>query len=529
MHATPTTHTRTSATHARHTHPHTPSQCTPRACPHARTHAHAQHPQCPHLWALNALACGPSTPSPAGHQRSCLPAHASSVSAHACSRHPCPRLATSTPTRACPQCLPTRKTHILTTTSTCMPVHTALNALNAPALNAPALNAPTLNVPTPALPPSTCTALPPSMPTPTPTPTMRTHPRHTRSPALVAPASSTTPALDAHSSALIPTAHPPPPMARMPLRLDAPACPPSNCTPAHSPLPSTHPCPRPQHPLLSLGSPWLHARQALLVCHANYVIGDFSITSLAWSPVAPATLIIADSLSRLHILIVQERALQNLDHDRLARYQVIEIIDTGLGAIWSIDVYKHLVAIGGDKGIKVMEHKPGTSLSAIARLPPPGTPLEHPFALCPNSVHIYNPEILIATYNVGHPYNIIAWNIANEELIWGVTLSNVVTRNGLNQSSLSKHHSVIMSTNISSGGLNWYYLNLFTKNPTKVVCRTTELDVHLAAFINDKLVAALDNEIGCIHILEAVTGLPITMIKNPPHEEKAFYGPGCHT
>ncbi|KAI0313964.1 hypothetical protein OF83DRAFT_1175179 [Amylostereum chailletii] len=161
------------------------------------------------------------------------------------------------------------------------------------------------------------------------------------------------------------------------------------------------------------GKVCIYAIESLQSAYEDYAIGDPAVSALAWSFAAPATLIVGDTWSRLHVLALENQA--GTDHDGLARNRVSEIVDAGLGAIWTIDAYEHIVAIGGNKGIKVMEHKPGASLSLISRLPPTGTPLVHPLASCPNSVHIYDTETLFASYNEGCPHHIVAWNMANEE------------------------------------------------------------------------------------------------------------------
>ncbi|KAI0313963.1 hypothetical protein OF83DRAFT_1175178 [Amylostereum chailletii] len=78
----------------------------------------------------------------------------------------------------------------------------------------------------------------------------------------------------------------------------------------------------------------------------------------------------------------------------------------------------------------------------------------------------------------------------------------------------------MVSTTVMGEGVNWYHFpDIFGDNPTKVFCRTTEVDAYLAAFIKDDMVMTFGNSTGCVHVLDAKTGLPISVQKNPPSEE----------
>ncbi|KAI0312353.1 hypothetical protein OF83DRAFT_1087074 [Amylostereum chailletii] len=253
----------------------------------------------------------------------------------------------------------------------------------------------------------------------------------------------------------------------------------------------------------------------------RYNIGQVPITVIAWSPLVPATLILGDSLSRVHVLVLENR--QDHDHHSLGRYKVAEIVDAGIDSISCIDIRQDLVAVGGNKEIRIMKYTPGSSLAFLGRLPATEVSLDKPYAHCTGSVHIHNDETLIATYNDDIPHGDIvglssAWNMARQDKIWGVTLDDNVKHDGILYSSL--HKRLMVSTKVSGDGLDWYHFPSFSgQNLAKIIYRgTTSVDAFWVVFINDRHVVTFGNAEGCISILDTRSGLPLTVQENPPHE-----------
>ncbi|KAI0313830.1 hypothetical protein OF83DRAFT_1086067 [Amylostereum chailletii] len=262
----------------------------------------------------------------------------------------------------------------------------------------------------------------------------------------------------------------------------------------------------------------IYARSLRPACE-DYSTGDSGASALAWSQVVPATLIVGDTLSRVHVLVLENE--QDPEREGLARYGVVQIMEARVGPIWCIDVYKYLVAIGGNDGIKIMEHKPRALLSLIVRLPSVKMSPEAPKNLPTHraaSIHISNSDVLVATYNEG--YIIVrpqsAWNVKNGEQVWEAMLDDDVNHDGIGSLAM-------ISSKMSGDGIAWFDFPTPPRNPSaNVVYRgTTEANATVATFVSNKMVVAFGT--GSVYFLDVGTMLPLTSVKNPPYENWKYF------